>query len=75
MADLGFDLNAMRHSTPLHEAAWNGHLEMVKLLLERGADPSLPDRSHNALPADWAAHNHRHEVAAYLKSLQPPHQP
>jgi hypothetical protein len=71
MADLGFDMNAMRHSTPLHEAAWNGHLEMVKLLLKLGADPTLRDRSHQATPADWAAHNHRAEVAAFLKNLNP----
>jgi ankyrin repeat protein len=75
MAELGFDVNAMRHSTPLHEAAWNGHLEMVKLLLELGADPSLRDRSHLALPADWAAHNHQAEVAAFLKELPSSHQP
>jgi ankyrin repeat protein len=75
MADTGFDLNAMRHSTPLHEAAWNGHLEMVKLLIGRGADATIRDRSHSGLPADWAAHNHRHEVAAYLESLQSSHQP
>jgi ankyrin repeat protein len=74
MADLGFDLNAMRHSTPLHEAAWNGHLEMVKLLVDRGANPAIRDRSHDALAGDWAAYNHRPEVAAYLQSLHPPHQ-
>lgn len=74
MIDLGFDVNAMRHSTPLHEAAWNGHLEMVKLLLKLGANPALRDRSHQATPADWAAHNHRPEVAAFLKNLELPHQ-
>lgn len=73
MADLGFDLNAMRHSTPLHEAAWNGHLEMVQLLVKLGADPSLRDHSHNACPADWATYNHKHEVAEYLKNLSPSH--
>ena len=71
MAELGFNLNAMRHSTPLHEAAWNGHLEMVKLLLELGADPTLRDHSHQALAADWAAYNHQAEVAAFLKGFPP----
>jgi ankyrin repeat protein len=72
MAELGFNLNAMRHSTPLHEAAWNGHLEMVKLLLELGSDPTLRDHSHQALPQDWAAYNQQMETAAFLKNLPPP---
>jgi ankyrin repeat protein len=74
MADLGFDVNALRHSTPLHEAAWNGHSEMVKLLLNLGANPSLRDRSHQASPADWAAYNHHPEVAAFLKNREASHQ-
>lgn len=69
MVELGFPLNAMHHSTrtPLHEAAWHGHLEMAKLLIELGANPTLRDRSHQATPADYAAYNQKLEVAEYLK--------
>ena len=28
-------------STPLHDAAWSGHAEVVKFLLERGVDPNV----------------------------------
>jgi ankyrin repeat protein len=30
--------------TPLHWASYNGHLECVRLLLERGADKEARDR-------------------------------
>lgn len=29
--------------TPLHEAAYNGNVELIELLLEHGANPELPD--------------------------------
>jgi hypothetical protein len=41
--------------TPLHRAAWSGDARMVDLLLERGADPTIQDRQHDATPAGWAA--------------------
>jgi ankyrin repeat protein len=54
--------------TPLKNAAARGHLEIVKLLLDRGADPNLPEegiapRGH-ALYA--AAANGHHEIAELL---------
>jgi ankyrin repeat protein len=40
----GADVNARAESAaPIHGAVMGCHPEMVRLLLERGADPSLPD--------------------------------
>jgi hypothetical protein len=72
LAVLGFDVNAVRRITALHQAAWAGDLDMVRLLLELGADPTLLDQSFNATPLGWARHNQQHEVAAYLEALAQP---
>jgi ankyrin repeat protein len=69
MADLGFELSTLTRNTPLHDAAWAGDLDMVKLLIELGADPNLRDRSYNATPLGWAEHNGQREVAEYLLAL------
>ncbi len=69
LLDLGFDVNGMKSRSALHEAAWAGHLEMVKLLIERGADPSIRDASHQATPLDWARYSQRLSVAEFLESF------
>ncbi|HEY8549567.1 MAG TPA: ankyrin repeat domain-containing protein [Vicinamibacterales bacterium] len=63
-----------RH-TALHSAAWNGDLEMVRLLLHAGANGTLRDEEHDGTPRDWAdvaveVTNNRNcgVVAAYLRS-------
>ncbi len=42
-----------RH-TALHSAAWNGDVEMVRLLLDAGADTSLRDEQYDASAEGWA---------------------
>jgi ankyrin repeat protein len=54
----GADVNARsdagsRH-TALHSAAWNGDVEMARLLLAAGADSSLRDHEHGATALGWA---------------------
>ena len=39
MVELGFDVNEISRTTPLHHAAMSGDLEMAKLLIELGANP------------------------------------
>lgn len=53
---------------PLKNAAASGHLEVVKLLLERGADPNLPEEGiapHGHALYSAAANGH-HEIARLL---------
>ena len=70
MVELGFDVNARKRTAPLHLAAAGGHLEMVKLLIELGADPSIRDEEFNATPLGWAEYGERKEVAEFLKSIE-----
>jgi ankyrin repeat protein len=55
------------HSTPLHQAAIAGHLNLVQLLVECGARLDLTDAVYHATPAGWAEYGGQAEVAAYLK--------
>jgi ankyrin repeat protein len=41
-------------ATPLHYAALHGHREIVRLLVERGADINCTDGQFGATPAGWA---------------------
>lgn len=70
MVKLGFDLNEVSRTTALHNAAMNGHLDMVKLLIELGADPSIRDTEFNAHPSGWAEYSGKTEVAQYLKQFE-----
>lgn len=45
---------AQSRQTALHNAAWNGDLDMVKLLVDAGADLHARDEEHNATPRGWA---------------------
>ena len=56
------------HSTPLHQAAWAGHLDVVRLLVERGARLDLRDTIYHGTPLGWAQHHgQRQEIADYLQ--------
>lgn len=77
MADLGFEIGGMTShggvgvnlaATPMHNAAWMGNLEMVRLFLELGADPAVRDPNYRGTPLDWAEYNGQREVAAFLRS-------
>lgn len=70
MVKLGFDVNEVSRTAAIHNAAMCGHLEMVKLLIELGADPSIRDAEFNGLPSGWAEFNGKTEVAEYLRTLE-----
>jgi ankyrin repeat protein len=56
------------HTTPLHQAAVADHLEVVRVLVERGARLDIRDILHHATPLGWALHAGRADVAAYLRA-------
>ena len=58
------------HSTPLHQAALAGHEDVVRLLVERGAKLDLKDTLWQGSPADWAKHEGRAAIEAFLRSKQ-----
>ena len=55
------------HSTPLHQAVCSNHLEVVKLLVERGARLDLRDTIHQSTPLGWAIYCEKPALAEYLR--------
>ncbi|MDE0226891.1 MAG: ankyrin repeat domain-containing protein [Gammaproteobacteria bacterium] len=68
MLDLGFDPNPgdSTPTTPLHQAAFHGHIDMVKLLVDGGARLDARDAHHAGTPLEWAVVAGQTEVEAYL---------
>ena len=54
--------------TALHLAAQSGQLEMVRFLLDRGADPTIKDDLYGGTALGWAEHGEAMDVVAYLKA-------
>lgn len=59
-------LSARVGCTPLHFAAANGHIHIVKLLLANGADPTRSDK-HGVRPEDTAAENGHTAITEILR--------
>jgi hypothetical protein len=58
------------HTTPLHQAAMRGDEEKARLLVERGARLDMKDILWHATPADWARHEGKPEMEAYLRARE-----
>ncbi len=63
-------------ATPLHTAAWNGQVEIARLLVAGGANVEAKDGEHQSSPAVWARTCAKMlnrpgcvEVAEYLEAL------
>ena len=58
-------VNGWNGQTPLHSAASEGHLEMVSLLVQKGAEINAKDKSGQT-PMDLANANQHQDVAKLL---------
>jgi peptide-methionine (S)-S-oxide reductase len=57
------------HSTPLHQAALAGQLEVVKTLIDHGAQTDMRDTLFDGTALDWAAHGKNDQIVAYLRRV------
>ncbi len=76
LLDRGADVNAtgwlgghVKGATALHIAASDGHDELVRLLIARGADLSLTDPLYNGTPEGWAEHSGAKATANLIRQL------
>jgi len=67
----GVDINARPlfwgGSTGLHNAIYWDHREMVRFLIERGADINCKHLQYQATPLDWAVYHGRIDLAELLR--------
>ncbi|MFN8587649.1 MAG: ankyrin repeat domain-containing protein [Candidatus Eisenbacteria bacterium] len=58
---LGFDMAVHGHgrSTPLHQAAWRGYVDAVRVLLAAGVEVDPRESTYGSTPLAWAAHGSR----------------
>jgi ankyrin repeat protein len=70
--DAGADVNGFlpvhSHSTALHQAAIDENIELLALLLERGARTDIKDKLWDATPLDWVRHQGKTQASGYLES-------
>lgn len=57
------------HATPSHQAALGGHLDAVRLLVERRARTDTRDIHHNATPLEWARYGGQSDVTDFLEPI------
>jgi hypothetical protein len=69
LVEAGFAVHGDAGVTPLHLAAYDGDLEMVRLLVSLGADPQREDPEFRSTALGWAEHAHADAVVDYLRSV------
>lgn len=72
--DAGADCNQFlpvhQHSVPLHQAALDENIELMELLLARGARTDIRDTLWNSTPLGWAQHEGKAKAAAFLERVE-----
>ena len=78
--DQGFGIDVLARSdvpveqpweTALHVAAMAGDLDLIRLLLDRGADPTIRDGRFQGRPLEWAHHGGQLDAVALLEPVTP----
>lgn len=65
--DGNWDVTGVNNGTALHRAAWSGDLDMIRRLVERGADIGNRDNPFGATPLSWAHHNRQQAVFDWFR--------
>lgn len=60
------------HTPPIHQAVAAGHLNVVKLLVDRGARLDIKDTIHHGTPLGWAKYCEQPQIADYLRAIGAP---
>jgi len=68
MLSLGFDANAGHSRSALHQAAFCGSVDLLKLLIAAGGDTRRRDIYYYSPPLGWALHNNQPETIAFLET-------
>lgn len=69
LIELGFPVDTGGRAA-VHHAAADDRLDLVKLLVDQGADLDARDPVYNATPLEWAEYFNQMKTADYLRSLQ-----
>ena len=71
LLDLGLDVNVRFQdgATGMHLAAYLGHADLVRFLLQRGADKTIRDQKFGADPVGWAAEFGHHDIVALIAAF------
>jgi hypothetical protein len=69
LVEAGFSVHGDGGTTPLHLVAYEGNLELARLLVTLGADPDRTDPAFGSTPVGWAEHAHHDAMADYLRSV------
>jgi hypothetical protein len=69
LLELGFGVEGRDGRTPLHHAAADGRLELMKLLIDAGADVTARDPVYKATPAEWADYFGHKEAVEFLGTV------
>ncbi len=68
-ADVNAEWSLHEPATILHHLAFFGKLNMVRFLIERGANPTIKDFRYQSDALGWAKYNDQDEVATYLQQV------